>query len=239
MGKFSVNDLKRKVRFPNKNINLAEFFGILTGDGFMNIYRKYDYVIEIAGNKLSDKSYLKVYLTNLIKKLFNIIPRYIERNDQNSIYLRICSKAVFNYLLEKGFKKGRKGFIGIPLWIRENKEFMRYFVRGLFDTDGCISIKNKEGTKYPTISISSKSNKLLNIVRGYLEDRGINCVFMKQIDNSRKYSHEVIRYKIEINGYKNLQVWFNLIKSSNDRNIKKYRKAIDFLNKRNKDLKNR
>ena len=223
MGNLSLNDVKRNVTSPNKESKkLAEFFGILTGDGYMNTYRKYDYVIEIAGNKLYDKDYLVIYVSNLIKELFNVSPRYIEKKNQNSIYLRIRSKVIFNYLLNNDFKKGRKGNIKIPAWVINNKEFMKYFIKGLFDTDGCISIKNKEGKKYPVISITSKSNLLLLDVMNYVKSIEINSYITRYVHINPRYTHKLITYKLQVNGYSNLNLWFNLIGSSNKRNINKY-----------------
>ncbi len=223
MGNFSLSDMKREVHLPEINSNeLSEFFGILTGDGYMNLYRKYDYVIEISGNKLSDKDYHKVYLTNLIKQLFNVIPSSIERKNENSICTRIRSKAVFNYLLNKGFKKGKKGFIGIPLWIKDNDESMKSFIKGLFDTDGCLSLKNKEGKKYPVVSITSKSKKLLLHIKDFIKLRGISSCLIRYEDYGPKSDKKSIRHKLEINGNKNLNLWFDLVGSSNSRNRKKY-----------------
>jgi hypothetical protein len=235
MGELSINDIKRKIKLPKtRNNYLAEFFGVLTGDGYINKYRKYDYVIEIAGNKISDSNYLQNYLSNLIKKLFNLNPNYIERNDQNSAYLRILSKLIFNYLIKKGFKKGKKGKIKIPNWIKKDKNFMKFFIKGVFDTDGCISLKNKEGKKYPVISITSKSEKLLYSIKKYLNSIKLNSSITKQIDKTRNYNKDVIRYKLEINGYKNLTNWFTIIGSSNKRNILKFNEAKKLLNSKTK-----
>ena len=48
-------DKRRGVTLPVKNRDLAEFMGILTGDGFINVYpARQEYVIEVSGNKLKD-----------------------------------------------------------------------------------------------------------------------------------------------------------------------------------------
>ena len=124
MVSLSLNDIKRGLKLPNyKSNELAEFFGALTGDGYINLNRKYNYIIEIAGNKELDENYLKNYLTELIKNLFNLTPIHLDRKDQNTAYLRIRSKGLFLYLLKNEFKKGRKGCIGIPVWIKNNDKF--------------------------------------------------------------------------------------------------------------------
>jgi len=194
----------------------------------MNLHEKYDYVIEIAGNKLSDKEYLFSYVAGIIKELFNIQACQIEKKYQNSIYLRVRSKAIFNYLFENGFKKGRKEQIGVPLWIIKNDVLMQSFVKGFFDTDGCLSIKNKEGKKYPTISISSKSKKLIKIIRRYVTSKCINSCFIKDVRTDERFSKQKIVYKIEVNGFVNIERWFELIGSSNKRNLNKYSEATTY-----------
>ena len=226
MGEQSINDIKRKVQLPKESVELAEFFGALTGDGYMNNYRKYDYIIEITSNKIKDKEYL-IYLSRLIKKLFNINPCYSEKKDQDTACLTIRSKFVFGYLLDKGFVRGKKEQISIPSWIENNEHFLKSFVRGLFDTDGCVSLKNKEGKKYPVLSITSKSEILLTRVKAYLEKRDISSYKAKRIEKGPRYLHEIITYKIEVNGHKNLNLWFELIGSSNERNLKRFKEAQD------------
>ncbi|MFH1710934.1 MAG: LAGLIDADG family homing endonuclease [Nanoarchaeota archaeon] len=223
MGDMSINDSRREVCLPKAESSaLAEFFGILTGDGYINVYRKSDYVIEIAGNKLKDKEYLIGYVTNLSKELFNAQPRYLEKAKQNSVYLRIRSKAIFYFILNNGFKKGKKGRIRAPLWIRSKDIFMNRFVRGLFDTDGCISLKNKRGKKYPVVSITSKSDLLLGDVKRYLDLKRISSYITRYMHKKRNYKHEVITYQLQVNGFKNMDNWFGLIGSSNVRNLNKY-----------------
>jgi intein/homing endonuclease len=226
MVSFSINDKKRNIKLPkSNNVKLAEFLGILTGDGYMNVYRNYDYIIEIAGNKESDKNFLKAHVTNLIKELFNINPSYIERHDQNTAYLRVRSKAIFNYLLNKEFKRGIKGNIKVPEWVKNNKKFRLAFIKGLFDTDGCVSLKNKEGKKYPVASLASKSKPLLKDIKRFLELIGLkSCMFSYEESNER-YKAPTKVWKLEFNGHKRLNLWFEKIGSSNDRNLSKYNLA--------------
>ena len=72
----SVWNLK-KIRIPKKDGRLAEFIGIVLGDGYIQSYRKGTKIsthrVAIAGNSKKDFVYLKKYLTPLIKELFDII----------------------------------------------------------------------------------------------------------------------------------------------------------------------
>lgn len=229
MAYFSINDVKRKIKLPEESKELAEFMGILTGDGYMNLYGKYDYRIEINGNKIKDKNYLSEYVTRLIKRLFNLTPKYLKKSDQNTACLIIRSKGIYQFLLKKCFKKGKKEEIKIPGWVKNKSELVNYFIKGLFDTDGCISLKNKEGTKYPVASITSKSKGLLTEVQAYLKKEGVNANCYQRIEDNLRYKEKIITYKLEVNGFKNLNRFYELIGSSNSRNISKYKESIDFL----------
>ena len=66
---------KRLRLLSNPSNKLAEFLGIITGDGYMNYYKKhYNSILEIAGDSRHDKKYLLEYVNDLIEELFNIKP---------------------------------------------------------------------------------------------------------------------------------------------------------------------
>lgn len=223
MSLFSKKDLKRKITIPkNYSNDLAELLGILTGDGYITHYRKYNYIIEVAGNKIKDKEYLFNYVFNLFIKLFNIKPNKIKKKNQNTIYIRALSKRIFIYLVELGFKKGRKGEIGIPFWIKENKNFSLAFIKGLLDTDGCLCFKKKEGKLYPVISISSASFTLLNNVKKIIKALNIASYLGKESRKNSCYKKRIVSYKLQINGINNCRKWIKKIGSNNKRNLEMF-----------------
>ena len=225
----SINDKKRNIKFPNKFSNeLAEFLGVLTGDGYMNHYNPYSYMIEIAGDKRLDKNYLKMHVSNLIWELFNFIPTVYIRKDQNTIYLRILSKGIFNFLTMVGFKNGRKEQIEIPKWVLKNDKYMFYFIRGLADTDYSLMLMNKSSKKsryYPIISFSNKSKVLIKEVGKYLKNKEfkISYTFDYLKKDKRGYNDSRIS-KLIIAGRKNLDKWMNSISFRNSRHLDKYKK---------------
>ena len=225
MVKISKKDVERNLRLPKKySKELAEFFGILTGDGYIGLYRKYDYVMDISGNKLLDLEYLENHVSNLIKNLFNLKSCIIKRKDQNTVYIRIRSKGLFFYLKENGFKIGIKGRIGIPRWIMKNEEFLIYFIRGLFDTDGTICLKNRNGKIYPVVSICSKSDLLLKKVKKFIDSKNIPLYFGKEVILDKRYKKPIVMFRIQINGYKNTKKWIELISTKNQRILSKIEK---------------
>ena len=228
--KISYFDRNIKFNTPKKPTNqLAEFIGILTGDGYMNKYGKYFSLLEIAGDSKLDKEYLSIYVNSLINNLFNLTPKIVNRKKQNSMYLRLMSKGLNNYLKNIGFKEGKKGQINIPKWIREKKEYMRYFIRGLADTDGSLVLLNRKQKSfpyYPRVQITSISKNLVMNVSNWLKTQGIPLSFTK--DKKRltyKGKTKVhVGYRIQISGRKNLEKWMNLVGFRNNRHLDKYKK---------------
>lgn len=227
-GIFSVEDKRRNISFPERNEELSEFLGILTGDGFMNEYpRRQAYVIEISGNKLKDYNYLDCFVSNLIKKLFNVEPSFYERTDQNTIFLRVLSKGIFYFLKDCGFFPGKKAEIVSPTWVAKNTLFFRRFIRGVFDTDGYLCLKNKEGKKYPVLGIVSKSKSLLLEIENFLEDLKISSCIASQKNSGERYKSESVVYKLQVSGRKNIQLFFSEIGSNNLRNLNKFYETGD------------
>jgi intein/homing endonuclease len=221
----SKEDTRRKINLPNKNEDLAEFIGILTGDGYIGQYKLTGRIvssIEISGNKLKDYDYMKNFVTPLLKKLFNLDPHFYPRNDQNTLRLIIYSKSLVGSINKLGFPMGNKGNISPPKWILDNDLLFKRYIRGFFDTDGCFLLKNKEGKKYPVANMASKSRPLLESIKTFLSKFGISSYLGKRTAKDLRFKKESIVYKLEINGRKNIALFYQLIGSNNSRNKIKY-----------------
>ena len=142
-----------KIKTPRHNRNLAEFLGILFGDG--SSYRREivkkirDYQIRIAGHSSNDKDYLINFVKPLAKDLFGIEgkihPHYNE--DINCLYLKLNGKLLSYFLENIGFPPGNKikNRLVIPNWIKTDTSYLTAFLRGLVDTDGSIyRMSNKD-----------------------------------------------------------------------------------------------
>jgi len=83
----SAKDRKRGLFLPEfPSEDLAEFFGILTGDGYINYYEfQNKYLLEIAGDSHLDYEYLRKYVNDLIKNIFNLDSSFFKRKDQNAL----------------------------------------------------------------------------------------------------------------------------------------------------------
>lgn len=230
---FSNHDLRRNIKIPKKiNFELAEFIGIMVGDGHIGFYSNKEgknpykhYEIEICGN-IKDLSYY-LYVNGLISKLFNIKFNLRKRIEMNAIVLRIDSKAIFYFLSKMVGLPTRKNTIGIPKCIiQTSKENKISFLRGLADADFTFTIKNKEGKPYPVVVGSSKSKKLIMGVCEILNDLQIqHCsTFEKTYYEKRNKEYEI--YKVYVNGIRGVNAWFSTVSFSNKRHTSKYKKYI-------------
>ena len=223
--KRSKADEKRNLCFPKySSCQLAEFFGLLTGDGYIGKYRKYCSVLEIAGDSRLDKDYLTRYVSPMVTKLFNLKPKIIFRKKQNTMYLQLMSKGLNEYLQKIGFPLGRKKQMKIPTWIQEDDKFMLSFIQGIIDTDGSfVFLKTK---KYPRIQIALSNPYLIRSMADYIKKQNISvCETIdksKRTHNGETKTH--IGYRITINGKKNVEKWMNKVGFRNKRHLDKYEK---------------
>jgi hypothetical protein len=191
-------DIKKNHKFPEVNTKMAEFFGILAGDGYTNEYshktsrKRYT---KIAGHKHDDSIYHKDYVKKIIKELFNIDTHEQIRKNENTRILRICSKGLFNYLKSKEFPLGEKGDFQIPSWICQNKKYQIAFIKGLADTDFTFHIKKNKNI--PTIAIKGISHKMLKKCNEWLKEENITtycaqCKNRYHYKGEEKYSKETL-----------------------------------------------
>jgi len=220
----------KHIKFPKKQKDLAELFGIIAGDGYINYYpKKYSSICEIVGDSRLEKDYLGIYLHNKIKKLFNIFPKIYVKKNQNAMCLSIHNKPIIFFINKNGFPYGKKSDIKIPNWILENKSYMKRFIRGLFDTDGSLAIKKRYKIKpyYPVISISSKNKYPLYQVYDFLKNK-LKINFIKESRRAFKNDPRIfVLYRLQSSGFENTIKWFKLIKPSNKKHIDKFIKHVD------------
>ena len=190
--------LIKKIKIPKENALLAEFIGILLGDG--NISR---YNIGITLSIFEDK-YIQ-YVQTVIKKLFGVSPRLFKHKKSKAVSIIVNRKALVDFCQKVGFQAGNKvrHQVDIPSWIKENEVFSKECVRGLFDTDGCFFthnyIVNKKIYSYPKIAFTSASLPLVFSVAETLINFGINVRISKNRKDLRiEDKKHVIKYINEI-----------------------------------------
>lgn len=200
------NNIQRshKVKLPTKFSNsLAEFLGILFGDGCVsNFYTK------IYLNAVADRDYV-TFVRELANRLFPGVNATVQHHKKECVTgIQISSKSVANYLKKIGFKKSRQ----IPIWINENRSFANSFIRGLFDTEGSVGFKKFNGKNgnylYKQLTFTNRNKGLLNFV-----SKKLNEVGLKPTMNSEK--------NIYISNPRDIERFSAIIGSSNPKIIHK------------------
>ena len=207
--------------------DLAEFLGIMVGDGHLGKYREPQNTIVICGN-IRDKKYYENYVNDMILRLFNIKFNYTFQKSRNAILLRKNSKAIFYFLTEViGLPTNRKDSIEIPNHILSDaKKIKISFLRGLVDADFCLIAKFKPNL-YPVIQASFKSKRLVDQCSGLFNELGIkNSVQTERIYYSKR-NKTYIGQRIYLNGWKRVEKYVNIVGFSKHHNNDKYEKTIN------------
>jgi len=208
-----MGNLKQVTLPEGPTPELVELLGAHWGDGslFLDKKRK-DYTWRIFGNLNKDEAYLD-YLFGLIQKTFFITPKKSYWKDKNSLEIRVRSKLILYYLHEiVGLPLGKKNFTEKNKLFFDESGYSTHFIRGVFDTDGCVVIQKNGKYRYKLIKIANKDYNLLDYLKSTLLCLGFHPFITK--GDSRSYQL-VIRRKIEI------PKWVGIIGSKNPRNIKK------------------
>jgi hypothetical protein len=198
--------LKNNPTIPILDKFLSEILGILNGDGHIS---KYKYEINVVSDS-RDIEYNE-YIKDLFEKTFEI-PMSSIKLKGNAIKLRIYSidlhkELTLKYNLPIGKKKGN---LKIPKAILSSRDFLIPYLRGLFDTDGSFYLRRDFE---PVIQFTSADIVFLNEIRSVL----INLGFRVSKGNQR----------IFIYNKEDIKKFFNLIKPSNSKHLKKYQNYLN------------
>ena len=160
----------------NRPINLPKFYskelaylcGFILGDG--HVSKRLEVIIWEETEEHTK------YIVGLIERLFEYKPIVIKEKNYNIICI-YSSPVHFFFTKVIGFVEGKKKSKEIvPEFINLNLEFKTDFLRGLFDSDGGVTI-SKKGKK--SILLSSSNDKLLNKIALLLKNFDINLSMYK------------------------------------------------------------
>jgi intein/homing endonuclease len=214
--KYPKKSHRKKVILPKYSESLAEFFGIMIGDGGINN----DWQATITVNAIADAMYAK-HISVLCKKLFDIEPAIRKRKENNALIISLSSISVVDFLVSNGLSRGNKlkNGLSIPTWILDKPLYRKSCVRGLIDTDGCIFIHTHQmsGKVYKNIGLTFRnySPKLIFQVADILEEFGI-------IPHISKRGSDIYLYQAD-----SVAKYLKVIGTSNNRIRSVYQKWID------------
>lgn len=162
---------------------LAEFFGIMLGDGHVSHFQ----VVISLGNK--DIEYIK-HVTSLVSRIFKApVKTSIRKRGYRDVY--ISSTAITSWLLKKGLVSNKvKIQVGMPKWILRRKSYMKAFIRGFFDTDGCVyKIKHRIQIDFTNRSIPLLRGlqKILAVLGYNVSDISVFKIYLTRKRDVKKF----------------------------------------------------
>lgn len=198
------------------NPKITELIGMHIGDG--TLYKtNTGSVWELRGS-LNEKSYYYNNVVPLLYFIFNIRfkPKFRSDGGNGCFGVQICKKEVISFFIDFNFKFGRKTHtVRIPDYIkRSNRQVKLAFIRGLFDTDGCLRFdKNKTNKNYyPKIEFGFASRNLIIDLSCLLKELGFN-----------NYTWEDGKYfRLCVAGKSMLNKWIKEVKPKNVKHLNKY-----------------
>lgn len=208
----SIPKICLPVKKPSKSENLAEFVGIVMGDG--SITKKQ---IIITLHYKDDKRYSK-FVVSLIKKLFNVHVGRYSYIKSSVIKVIISRRELIHFCVERlGLKQGNKvkQQIDIPDWVKRNKHYAISCVRGLIDTDGSVFTHhykvNGKWYSYKKLSFTSYSKPLRQSVFNILRENGLNPRLAGEKD-------------VRIESKKDMSRYFRVFGFNNPKHLRRYKK---------------
>jgi hypothetical protein len=238
MIELSSNDRRRNLTLPAfLSVELAEFIGIMIGDGHLSLTKRSNYLIKtfiqsqiiISGN-CEESQYLN-HVCKLFTLLFNCMPKYRRDKRSKSVLLTVRSKGLLQFLNKIcGVPTGRKTYtVQIPSLIKEaDLPFKFAFLRGLADTDFSVCFKKKSirGHNYPVIKVSFASKKLVQDLEKLFCELGYSfCTCYDTLQSDIRFQPKPM-HQIYLNGKVNLLKWYMEIGFAQpkfNRKIKKWR----------------
>lgn len=190
---------------------LAEAFGILAGDGHIGTYQ-----ISVTTNSRTDFEHA-IYIQKLFKRLFGLRISFRTRRRQNACVIYVSSKDLCAKLVSMGLVRGNKIALQLstPTWIRENNSYRINFVRGLFDTDGCVYVDrhvfNARSYANLAISFTNRSLPLLSDFKTTLELLGLHPT-------------QKTKFTVFLRRRRDIMTYFAVVGSSNPKHLRKFRK---------------
>ena len=202
---------------------VAEFIGIMLGDGSIGVYNTK------AGDKQKIHRRVKVtldsrnkvytdHVENVMKRVLEVEPRVRYKKSENAVDVSTHKIRALSFVLnELNLKMSPKwGRMEIPAPY-DRKKFGHFVLKGLFDTDGCLSIFSNNGIRYPRIEIRLCPSPAQEQVSKLLDDYG----FKYRIQHLERG-----KTRVRISGKTQLKKWFDVIGSSNPIHVEKAKMFI-------------
>ncbi|MDD5147448.1 MAG: LAGLIDADG family homing endonuclease [Candidatus Daviesbacteria bacterium] len=206
--------LAKKFPIPSFSRDLAEFVGIMLGDGGMSQNQ-----ISVTLGYTTDRKYVP-YIRKLIGRLFQAKTSTYRAKRKDVIRIRASGVNLVKNLLALGLVQGNKikQQFDIPVWIQQSDDYIRSCVRGLIDTDGCVHRKvrkERNGFEYRSIGITFCS-----------ASKPLQKSFMQLLDKLG-FKPAISGRTIYLCGEKQIKRYINEIGFSNSKHLFRYKAFLE------------
>lgn len=201
------------------NAATAELCGIILGDGNLSKYLNRITITESS----DDLFYFYYHIIPLFRKCFpQVNPIIIKDKRKQAYQLIIENRDTFNFFIQQfELQRERKDTAHIPSTIIAHHTLIPHFVRGLFDTDGCLKFDKQARTHnyYPRIRFALMDSPLAHGLGMLLQISKFDV--RRYVCPNHGYSAEnIVQY--EISGAAALERWMRTIRPANLVQIAKY-----------------
>ena len=211
---------------------LAEVAGIHAGDGYLRYLGKRK-ELDISGG-FDEKDYYDNHVIPLFNKEFGLTLKGKFFHSRRTYGFVIRDRLILNKFKELGFPSGSKTLsVTVPDVIASSHDLkiISRFVRGVFDTDGCLNFTNRRYSGnysdfkkryhyYPRIMLRSVSIELIRGLRKLLDRIGLTY-YIKHYKNKNNPSWNT-SYELYLVGVGNLCRWMNIVGIKNPTKYSRY-----------------
>ena len=215
--KYDGKGIRKKIDLPNyPTCELAEIVGIMLGDGNLYLDKLFKFHTIVCFHK-KETPYLN-HVKNLFERYFYPYKFRIQELEYENFLMNV-SKCIGRVLILVGIKEGNKvkNKVEIPNWVFGNKKFIISFLRGIFDTDGCVYRKYDN---YVQIQFKFACYPLIKSVKEALIKLDYNPTKIQE-GNSSKGG---IDWKFYLSRQKEISRFFSEIKPSNVKHTIRFNK---------------
>ncbi len=201
--------LRKKIQKAKHSVLLAEFIGIMLGDGHLGKYQ-----ISVTTSSVTDVQHAQ-YVAQIITKLFSIKATIQKKKTSNALVIVASSYELCRFLEECGLLTGNKitNGVKVPLWIRDNPNYAKACARGLFDTDGSVYCDSHTirgvGYKHVGMTFVNCNEDILAFFKSLLEQCGLHPT-------------QKTRYRVFLRRKKDIEQYAVLIGFSNQKHSNRY-----------------
>jgi len=197
-------DRRFSVQYPQRSSLLAEWIGIMLGDGGIS-----DMQVVVTLHRKDDREYID-FVVGLIYKLFGVNPSLQNKKNDAAVDIVVSRISLVEFCIKQlGLVKGNKTKqqSDIPSWVKKERRYYLSCIRGLMDTDGSIfthryKVKGKEYA-YKKIIFTNRSMPLLQSVFFILKKEGFNprktgqAVYLESQQDVGRYMKQISSHNLK------------------------------------------